>query len=1126
MKKSPNQIRRLFTLCMLMMFFGSINTFAQEISGKVTDEAKEPIPGATIMVEGNSDVGTITDMDGNFILNVPDASSNSIIVSFIGMEAQTIAVAGKSVINVVLSESFTSLDEVVAIGYGSVKKKDLSGAVASIDNEKLKENPVSNVTEAMQGKLAGVSISTSDGRPGADVKVRIRGGGSITQANDPLIVVDGVPGGTLSDIPANQIESIDVLKDASSTAIYGARGANGVILVTTKGLNTKEGTTRVSYSGFYQMKQLAKTNETLSAQDYILHQWSYATAYAGNAKAGVEGYFGLGSENGNNYAAYANQTAHNYTDDLIRDSYQQDHNLSIAKSTENSIFSFNANYNDDLGIKLKSGYKRYQFNMRVQQNLAKNFKIGFDTRYTQTRNEGRESVRSGRGSILSSAYMFNPIDNPLGEGDFSDYDGWGNGDVNLDPTYDPYKRNEDIFDITNRQKFNINAYMVWDITDGLTFRWDLTGNRNYSQAQYYDNGLSPVEKEARLSTSRGSGWRSAPTISYEVQGLSQHSLKFLVGNEALYSQTDNTRLYGRAYPEWYGFDEAMAMIQDAQYYKEVVIDEESGATIHEITKNNFDFSNNIGVANTTLSYFGRVNYAFKDRYIFQASIRADGSSKFAPENRWGYFPAASAAWRVSDEPFMDGSGNWLDNLKLRLAYGESGNDRIPYYAWNDLFDVSYLPDGTKQTVTKGVFPNEDLIWETTVSRNIGVDFNVFNNKVGLVVDLYSNYTKDLLGGVELQAETGYKQQFRNIGKTSNKGVEVGLNYDIVRNQDFTFSVSGTYNYNINTVEELNDPRFLSTYTSSWNGNQIKPENEFSFEVGKPVGLISAFVSDGFYTPDDFTYTVDEATGEYSYVLKEGVPYYSTILVNNYPNPFRGNVFRAEYDEDGNPTGEMVELNDIFPGAVKMKDVDGDGTINDDDVAEIGQMSPKHTGGFALNATYKGFDFNASFAYALGGKVLNVNKALNTFGNKDNTLGANRLSYNNNSYKVYDVNNDGNLVAVTDPDALNTLNANADLYLPYYELGVLMSDFIEDADYLRLNALTLGYTLPKDLTQKISIERLRVYITGGNLFVLTNYSGLDPEVNTQENRGAYPTPGLDYGSYPRSRTITFGVNVDF
>lgn len=1068
-----------FFLSMLCVF---ASAQSNKVTGMVVDQSGQAVIGASVLVVGTK-VGTITDLDGKFML-LSVGQNAKIKVSFIGYMSQTITVVGKNVIHVKMIEDAAKLDEVVVIGYGSVKKRDLTGAVASVNSETLVANPVSDVSQALQGHLPGVTVVAQDGRPGATVSIRVRGGGSITQSNDPLFVVDGFTVSTLSDIPADQIESIDVLKDASSTAIYGARGANGVILVTTKG--AKAGKVKVTYSGYLQVKTAAKTLKVLNAQQYIYHNWAYATALGESYANGVAEYFGLGSNNHNHYDDYANVSAHNYTDDMLRTSYSNSQNLSITAGTEKTKIAFFFDYIKDPGIKINSGYDRFNATLKVQQELLKNLKLNFDIRYKEDKLLGKDYSTNGKGSLMSHAYAFRPIDNPLGTGDFSAF---GNGDVNVDNTYNPVSLTNDVINQTKKQKVRGLLSLDWEIIKGLTARTELNLNRDYSEGKYYEDGLTNGYKYAKLTQGNGWGVRSATTLNYKVQGLSKdHNLSFLLGHEVMASKSNSSYMTGAGYTDSFDFDKAFGLIN--------MTDSSLGLDT---------YGNTIGTPSKTLSFFSRANYSFKDRYLFTATFRADGSSKFAPDHRWGYFPAGAFAWRISDEPFMSNAQNWLSNLKLRLSWGEAGADNISSSLWKESWtsnDVTINGVSTTVFEPEGMLSNPDLKWETTTSRNLGFDFGFLNNRLSGTIDAYWNSTRNLLMEVPIDATTGYSYQYQNIGKTSNKGFELNLNADIVHTKDFSFNINVTYNYNKNNIDELAD-NVTTLYSSQWGSNATTPYYDYEFKVGHSVGLVRGYICDGFYKTSDFNYS----NGVYK--LKDGVADLTSV-VGNYPSPFT-----------------LANGQIAFPGAIKLRDVDKSGKVDNSDVTDLGEITPKHTGGFNLNATYKNFDMSASFAWQIGGHVYNANAMANMYGNKDNSIGANRLSFVKDCYKVYQVNG-GDIAAVTDPTALDALNTNAKYALPYYENAVVLSTFLEDASYLRLNALTLGYTLPKTLTSKISVSRCRFYLTGTNLFTLTGYSGVNPEVNanTSLNSSTYPTLGMDFGTYPRARTYTVGVNIEF
>ncbi len=1082
--------RALATLSLSML---CLVAFAQghQVTGTVIDGTGEPIIGANVLEVGTTN-GVITDIDGNFKLNVqPNAKLQ---VSFIGYISQTIAVGNQKEFKIILKDDSKALDEVVVIGYGTVKKRDLTGSVASVNNETLTANPVSDVAQALQGRLPGVSVMSQDGRPDAEVSIRVRGGGSVTQSNDPLFVVDGFPVSSISDIPADQIESIDVLKDASSTAIYGARGANGVILITTKGAKTDK--ISVTYNGYVQTKKAANTLDVLNAQQYMEYWWGYNTGYGTSYADGFAKYYGLGSKYGNHYNDYANVDVHNYTDDIYRSAFSHNHNINISGGSEKTKVAFNANYLNDQGIKINSGLDRANFSLKLQQEILKNLKVDFDIRYVETKINGVEdNAVNGRGSLTSSAYMYLPIDNPLGGVDYTEASGgFGNGDIFIDKSKGtPVELINDITNKTNRQNFRTTAAVTWDIIKGLSLRSEFGFSRGHNQTNYYEDGLTNSYKYAKITKGDSKDLRSVTTLNYEVKGLGENNkLSFLLGNEFLKSESNSSWMSGKGYPDSFDYNKTIGLINMWQT---------EGL-----------FQNTLGTPSKTVSFFARGNYSLLDRYLFTATFRADGSSKFAPNHRWGYFPAGAFAWRISDEPFMANTKKWLDNLKLRLSFGTAGSDNISPSLWKETWIASTESiNGENVTVFKpeGLYPNENLKWETTISRNLGLDFGFWNNRLYGTIDLYWNTTKDLLMCVPIDETTGYSYQYDNIGKTSNKGIELSLGADIVRTKDFKLSISATYNYNKNNIDELSEG-ITTSYGSGWASSDTSPIYDYTFSVGKPVGLIRAYASDGFYKVNDFNY--DSATG--TYTLKNGVTDMPSVDkgYGTYPNPFK-----------------IADGQQAFPGAMKLRDADGDGNA---DLEEF-EVNPKHTGGFNINATYKNFDLNAAFSWTAGGHVYNVASLLNMYGNGNGSIGANRLAVVNDCFKYYQVDNNGELQAVTDPTALESLNANAKYYSPYAQKGIATSDFIESNSFLRLQSLTIGYSLPKSLISKIGMQRCRLYATGGNLFTITGYKGLDPEVNAVTDRNGassnaqkFPTLGLDFGTYPRARTFTFGVNIEF
>ena len=1076
--------RRAISTVLLSML--CVVAFAQTATGVVKDKAGEPMIGVNVLVKGTTN-GTITDFDGNF--TIPDVPSNAtLVVSYIGYLTKEVK-AGQNLI-VVLEEDNKTLDEVVVIGYGTVKKRDLTGSVASVSSDALVANPVSDVSQALQGKLPGVSITMQDGRPGAEVSIRVRGGGSISQSNSPLFIVDGFPASSISDIPADQIQSIDVLKDASSTAIYGARGANGVILVTTKGADKDK--LSVSYSGYFQTKSIAKKLDVLNAQEYLKHTWSFAKSM-GMDKPVAE-YFGLGAAYGNKWDQYANVEAHDWTEDMLRTASAWNHNVSLSGGSEKTKFTFSANYIDDEGLKINSGYQRFSTNFKLKQNITKGVDFDLDVRYSEVEVNGRESWVNSRGTQVSRAYQYRTIDNPLGTGVDALL---GMGSDHVQAGRGPVELTNDVNNINMNNSLRANASLSWEIIKGLTARTEIGLNRRWGEGRYYEDGLSSGYKKASLSNSRSQGYRWVNTLNYEVQGLGEdHSLSFLLGHEMSNSESFSSKIEGAGYGDTFDMDRVFGMIHMT----------DAGLNMDK-------FSSNIGVSDNSVSGFARANYSYKGKYLLTATFRADGSSKFAPNNRWGFFPAAAAAWRISDEAFMEDANEWLSNLKLRLSYGMAGADNISSSLWretwvsgstkyNNVLVPTYGPEGLKA--------NPDLKWETTISRNIGLDFGFWNNRLSGTVDLYWNTTKDLLMRQEIDSSTGYSYQYQNVGQTSNKGIEVAINYDILRTKDFSLSVNATYNYNKNNIDELANGTPIY-YGSGWASSATTPGDDYVLREGSPVGVIRGFKSEGFYTLDDFNYENGV------YVLKDGIPDLSAQVGGSQYRPAH---ILVPTDEKG------VATQTAYPGCLKITDMDNNKVINLDDVVDLGNVIAEHTGGFGLNATYKGFDASANFTYQIGGNVYNCAGLINTFGNKETGLGMNKYAFMRDAFQLYDVKN-GELVGITDPAELARMNANAKYAVPFYENGVTLSSFIEDASYLRLNTLTIGYSLPKTLISKIGMTKARVYATAGNLFCISGYSGRDPEVNADSGKNSnYPTLGGDWGAYPRARTFTFGVNVAF
>ncbi len=1068
------RLSALFVACMI-----SLVSFAQSaVTGTVKDKSGEPVVGASVMIKGTS-TGAVTDINGNF--SIPKVKASDVItVSYIGFNSQDLKVGNKTNFQVTLQEDMANLEEVVVIGYGTMKRKDLTGAVASVTGESLAKNPVATVAEALQGQLPGVNVVAQDGRPGATMTYKVRGGGSITQSNDPLYIVDGVAVSRIDDIPADNIESIDVLKDAASTAIYGARGANGVILITTKG--AKEGKATIKYNMYYQLKSKPEQLDVQSAYDHVLWNWGYATALGTTYADNIAKYYGLGAAYGNHLNDYKNVATHNYMDDVLRDSESWNHDISISGGSAKTKYYASVNYSDNEGALQNSGFNRWNANFKLTQQINKALTWDVNARY------GQMKFKGNRYEYATQSYQFKPIDKPFGSDVASDL---GMGSQYAEDSYNPVAVLDDYENLRQVYRLSVNNALTWKIVKGLTAKTELNLGRNWSENQFWAGGhtMGQAKSEAKLTNSNGYNVDWNTTLSYDVQGLGKdHSLNIMAGNEVLASKSHSATIDGFGYPVEWNMEQAfgnMNMTSD---------------------KVQSTYSTNIGVPTHTLSWFGRVNYNLLGRYMLTATMRADGSSKFSKENHWGYFPAGAVAWRISDEPWLESTRSWLDNLKLRLSLGTSGNDGIDASLfttiWNSATDTNTGNTTYKPSKTLG---NPDLKWETTISRNVGLDYSFANGLINGSIDAYWNTTKDCLMLVPCDPTSGFSFQMQNVAKTSNKGLELALNVNAIRTKDFNLSVGVRYNYNINKVEEIAEGVNANAHTN-WASTTRDPNYDYIVKVGEPVGVIQGYKSLGFYTIDDF----NVADGVWT--LKPGVP---DCTLGSY----------AGADNYKRPAGQTA-----FPGMGKYEDVDGSGTVDKNDYDIIGRVPAQHTGGFNINASYKGFDFSMNFAYQLGGKVYNANVMKDMYGDKDTALGRSRLAEVADCWKMFNVNANGELYAVTDPTELANLNANAKHAINYNEAGIVSSEYVEDASFLRLQTLTLGYTIPRNITNKIGISNARIYFTGGNLFCLKGYSGIDPDVNVSPSADSdysgFPTPGYDYHSYPKSRTFTFGLNVAF
>lgn len=1063
------------------------------VSGVIKDDTGFPLPGVNLVEKGTKNFA-VTDMDGKFRVKLATEKS-VLVVTFIGFEAQSVPVGGKTVINVSLKSNAESLDEVkiVSYGYGTIKKENLTGSVASISAKDLAKIPVTNVAEALSGRLAGVSVQSVDGAPGSDIVIRVRGGGSITQDNSPLYVVDGFIVNNLNDIPPGDIASIDVLKDAATTAIYGAQGANGVVVITTK--KPKGGKTTVNYNQYMQIGilPLDRKYEVLSPYEFVTMQYEKAKLSSQTDVDRFEKFFGKYDD----LELYKSKKPTDWQDEVLGKSVVSYYtNLSISGGSETTKFNFSYSSNNDEGLMIGSGQKRDVVNFKFNHDISKKLKIDLAARISNRIVDGAGS--SGGSSVrIKNIITARPTN---GIADELEFDGANLLDDDQYEAFlltliDPKKLTENDWRKRTTKNYVFNAGLTWDILDNLTAKSTLSTGTDYGESLRFYGPLTSESQQAGnglplgiKSDSEGSSYRFSNTLNYDFKDLGKHELGVLIGQE-IRSQGGSSQTVRS--------EDFRLSITPKELFANMVL----GTTVEHSTLEKTD--------ENWYSVFGRANYSYDDKYLLTATIRRDASSKFSGANNIGIFPAFSVGWKITSEPFLKDS-KIFNELKLRFGYGEVGNDRIPANSTKLLFVANTTKGPGFGTNTQNAYYNvsgstlynPDLIWETTLTRNLGLDFRLFNSVINGNLDFYKNTTRDLLLQAAVSPISGFTTQYDNVGATSNKGVELALNVNLISKKEYSLGLSMNFGMNETRIDALDgtEERF---FQSNWGSTDLKDRNDYYLRVGKSIGLIYGYVNDGMYTVDDFE-SYNATTR--NYVLKTGVPNNSGVI------------------------GATVK-----PGYMKLKDLNEDGVINSNDRKIIGNALPKAQGGFGLNGTFKGFDLTAFFNWSLGNDVYNTGKIdynqlyRTTYGNMLNTMNsANRFTY---------IDTDGSITGtaggvVTDLVQLGELNKNKTIWSGSNSFGAatpVVTDWaIEDGSYIRLNNVTIGYTLPMKDFKKSIISNVRFYVTGTNLALWTKYSGYDPDVNSNRSSDGFAalTPGLDYSSYPRSRTFTFGLNATF
>ncbi len=1101
MSKKLKSIRATLVFA-LLLFVGSIQ--AQTIKVNVKDSSGEAVIGASVMEKGTSN-GAVTDFDGNATIK---STGKPLTISFVGMKTKTVDPKGQTSLSIVLEDN-TTLNDVVVIGYGTARKKDLTGAVSTVKGADLAKIPVTNVAEALTGKLAGVQITTADGSPDAEMLIRVRGGGSITGDNSPLYIVDGFPMSSISDLASSDIEDITVLKDAASTAIYGSQGANGVILITTKG--AKGGKTQINYNVYVQGKTIRKTLDTMNPNQYVRFLYERAALQGNSGINSFEKRFGSFDD----IDLYGYQSGHDWQDEMFGNhDLSQSHNVSISGGSEKTKFTLSGTYTNDNSLMDDNGYRRYNSNFKLKHEITKGLDLDFGVRMADTETKG---VGTGGGSYKIRSYdaiMTGPV--------FGLYD-----QIEIDPSmmseeeYEEYisstrtlkDRVNDYWRRKNERRYNFNAAINWKINKMFSYRaeggYDYTfyqlkdwfGARSNKAVQ--DGGSLPMGQWDKKDS-----WklRGAHTLTFKKKFDKIHDVNVMVGQEYVASNSEGLSMIGKYFQKDIKPEKMFAAMQN-----------NSKATGAQT------ISSSLGQEDRTISFFGRANYTLMDRYLLTLTVREDGSSKFSKGNRWGFFPAAAFGWRIIDEPFMESTRSWMSNLKLRLSYGTAGNNKIGssmfVTEYKGYSSSKYYGAGNQQnphyTLNNAQLANPDLKWETTITRNVGLDFGFFNERLSGSLDFYWNTVKDLLIDCPITA-IGYTSMQQNIGQTSNRGIELTLNAAILQHKDYSLNFTFNIGYNKNNVDKLVGSVTSMSFNSGGFSTDMRGADDYRVIIDQPLGLVWGFVYDGVYGVDDFETYVDGA----------GKTQFRFDSAGRYILKQTGDWVDNTYATAGSKGG-------LRPGAPKYKDLNGDHKIDaDNDRTIIGKTQPKLTGGFGINANYKWFDLTANFTYVIGNDIYNMDRMVASQSYRNQwaalrqemspvTLGGDAWTYMDQAT--------GEII--TDYETLKAMNANASVWSPTTLADnnpVPNSHFIEDGSFLRLQNLTIGATLPKQWTQKFACNQLRLYCTLNNVFVLTKYSGYDPEVNSaiRGSKTSGLTPGADYSAYPKSFSWTVGANISF
>lgn len=1056
MRRTYNVFKTLGVLLLMLMTPLVASAQGKTITG-VVSTSDGPAIGATVRVKGAND-GTVTDFDGNYTIKA--APGQTLQFSYVGYVNKEVVVGSSSKIDVYLQEDSEMLSEVVVVGYGTMKKSDLTGAVTQVDSKAIEKSVPTSVDQVLQGRAAGVQIQANTGTPGGSTTIRIRGTNSLNATSQPIFVIDGViidssasddgNSNPLSSINPSDIVSMDILKDASATAIYGSRASNGVIMITTK--RGQNGEATITYDGYVGWQQMPKKLDVLNAQQFAQHWNDISNAGIREASSSYvrADLFGEGTD---------------WQDELFRNALMTSHNLSITGGNEKTTYAISGGYLKQNGIAIGSDFRRQTLRGNIDTELKSWLKGGINFSLADSKQNTATS-----NSIILTALQSQPtvaVRNPAG--------GYDGPDDQWQPD-NPVALAEITQNYNNKRNFRVNTYLEATIIKGLTFKTELSADYNNNKYTYYMPDYQFGVKSSDTRTSRWTksdskywSWRNILTYNNTI--AEKHNLNVMVGQEMSHNlwETQVTSANG--------------------FLSNSATDPSAGMN---------DNSNPEGYKNPSslFSYFGRAFYSYDDRYLLTATLRRDGSSKFAKGHRWGWFPSAAFAWRASQEEFLK-DNKVINNLKLRLGWGTTGNQNVEDWAYIAMLTNYTTPWGVG--VLNGNNANPELKWETTYSTNIGFDLSLFHDRINVVFDWYWKKTNDLLMRIDLPAFLGSgggssygtaRNPWGNIGSLQNKGIEFTVNTVNIDNKDWQWRSNIVFSLNRNKVTSLDTATGTLPRSFQVGSETVSVTNTI---VGEPIAQFWGYKVIGrFDSAEDFYYKDAD-----------------------------GNV-KAVALPEGAKIGSDPTSGDIFIGDYIYADLNNDGVINNDDQTFIGNPEPKFTWGFGNTVSWKGFDLSVQFTGSYGNKVLNYNRRyIETTGSTGNIL-TDAMNFAHiekinpdgpDDYRNYRVSNPGSTVLprVATSSFVNNNDRVSDR-------------FVEDGSYIRLQNISLSYTFPRKWLKNIFLTNVKLYCNLQNVYTWTKYKGYDPEVGSLW--GDALKNGVDYGRYPSPRIYTFGINVSF